>query len=51
MDVFLKNMMMNVHAVKKQMKPNNYYKLLQKILMIINAELNNRPAEIEHKKE
>jgi len=51
MDVFLKNMMINVHAVKKQMKPDDYYKLLRKILMIINAELESRPAEIEHKKE
>ena len=51
MDVFIKNMMMNVRNVKKQMKPVEYYRLLEKILMIINAELNDRPAEIEDKKE
>lgn len=49
--MFIKGFLQNLHNMKKQMKPDEYYKLLLKIIMICNVEYNDRPEEIEYTEE
>jgi len=49
--MFIKSLVQNLHHIKNQMKPDEYYKLLEKVLMVVNAEYYDKPEEIEHAEE
>ena len=38
-----------INQLKQQVKPDDYYKFVDSIKMICNAEYQNRPKMIEHK--
>jgi hypothetical protein len=51
MDLFIKNLMQNLHGVKEQVTYDEYYRLLEKIMMVCNIELQEKDILIEHKEE
>jgi len=51
MDLFVKNLMQNLHEIKKQVTYDDYYRLLDKIIMVCNVELQEKDILIEHKEE
>ncbi len=51
MDMFVKNLMQNLHGVKEQITYDEYYRLLEKIMMVCNIELQEKDILIEHKEE
>lgn len=52
MDGHIKQILLFIHNnFKKRMKPVDYYKLLSRLVMVLSVELDERPKEIEHKKE
>jgi len=50
-DLQIKKIILHIHELKKQLKPDDYYKLLQRISMVCNAEYNEQPKLIEYKAE
>lgn len=48
MDMFVKNLMQNLHGVKEQITYDEYYRLLEKIMMVCNIELQEKDILIEH---
>ena len=48
MDMFVKNLMQNLHGVKEQVTYDEYYRLLEKIMMVCNVELQEKDILIEH---
>jgi hypothetical protein len=48
MDLFIKNLMQNLHGVKEQVTYDEYYRLLEKIMMVCNIELQEKDILIEH---
>jgi len=51
MDLFVKNLMQNLHEVKKQVTYDDYYRLLDKIIMVCNIQIQEKDILIEHKEE
>jgi hypothetical protein len=51
MDMFVKNLMQNLHGVKEQVTYDEYYRLLEKIMMVCNVELQEKDILIEHNEE
>ena len=51
MDLFVKNLMQNLHEIKKQVTYDDYYRLLDKIIMVCNIQVQEKDILIEHKEE
>ncbi len=49
MDIFLKQLIKWLRALKKNVKPDTYYKLLEAIRMFCSVEINERQKMIEYK--
>lgn len=45
----IKQVFNNVKSLRKQLKPNDYYKVLDRLMLLMNFELQNRLKEIEYK--
>lgn len=49
--LYVKNITRPLLELKKQLKPDTYYKIIESIRLICSVELSKRPKEIEYKKE
>lgn len=48
--LYIKNITKSIFRLKKQLKPDAYYKIIEGVRLICAAELDKRPKEIEFKK-
>lgn len=49
--LYVKNITKPLLELKKQMKPDTYYKIIEAVRLICSVELGKRLKEIEYKKE
>lgn len=52
MDGHIKNVIAFIHNnLKRHLKPNDYYRFLDKLILVLSVELDERLKEIEYKGE
>lgn len=49
--LYVKNITRPLLELKKQIKPDAYYKIIEAIRLICSIELSERPKEIEYRKD